>query len=132
MYTTPCDKKADFFSISNLCVCVCKEKHVCTTNSQPVKEGICPVQAVVGVIDGESVGPAQLVGTDLGDVGAIHEGTGNVGTLTGIAQPIRVKYLTGMDTQKKKKKKETINIGVLKRHPDDKLITKHMHCIRLD
>ena len=96
---------------------MCKEKHVCTTNSQPVKEGICPVQAVVGVIDGESVGPAQLVGTDLGDVGAIHEGTGNVGTLTGIAQPIRVKYLTGMDTQKKKKKKRDHKYLCIKKTP---------------
>ena len=66
----------------------------------PVEEGIGPVQAVVAVVDGESVGPAQLVGTDLGDVGAVHEGACNVGALTGIAQPVRVKYLAGMDTWK--------------------------------
>ena len=36
---------------------------------------------------------------DFSDVGAVHVSAGNVGTLTGAAQPVRVEYLAGMDRE---------------------------------
>ena len=56
----------------------------------PVKVGVGPVEPLSLKVYGQSVGPAQLVASDLGDVGTVSEAAGDVRCLPGVPQPVRV------------------------------------------